>query len=356
MCNDAADTSGQQELARTSSDLSKEQFELQRDVLLPYYMERQANLDKLTSDVTTTNTGIQRDLAAQGADYFDYSKSTFRPVEQSIVAQSMRDSTPEAYARMASTASARSGAAFSNALSASERDLRSRGINPSSGAGVSSSRMAAIQTALAGGAAYNDAYDSAEQRGYARKLDAAGLGRNLAGASAGAYGAATASGAATTGAANDSSRTAGSTIGTPTQYGQLGTQNMGNAIQAQNSVMQAQMGSGTDWGQVLGTAAGVAMMAMSDKTKKKGIQLLSPKDALRGINKTPVSAWQYKDGDDAVHVGPMAQDVRKNMGARAAPGGKLLDLREAKANSGKAVQALQAEVQQLERELKTLSA
>ena len=83
----------------------------------------------------------------------------------------------------------------------------------------------------------------------------------------------------------------------------------------------------------LGDLASIGMSAAklfgkSDKAKKKDIKKVSDEKALQAIEKTPVSDWQYKDGvaDGGKHTGPMAQDVRKNMGEKAAPGGKVLDL------------------------------
>ena len=58
------------------------------------------------------------------------------------------------------------------------------------------------------------------------------------------------------------------------------------------------------------------------------IATANDEQALAAIEKTPVSEWTYKDGrgDGGTHTGPMAQEVNKNMGEQAAPGGKKLDL------------------------------
>lgn len=54
----------------------------------------------------------------------------------------------------------------------------------------------------------------------------------------------------------------------------------------------------------------------------------SPTKALEGIKNTPLFSYLYKDGmgDDQEHLGPMAQDIRNNLGDEAAPDGKVIDL------------------------------
>lgn len=67
--------------------------------------------------------------------------------------------------------------------------------------------------------------------------------------------------------------------------------------------------------------------AVSDVNVKENIK--TPKGSfLDKIRNTGVFSWMYKDGegDENKHLGPMAQDVKKNMGEEAAPGGKKIDL------------------------------
>jgi hypothetical protein len=73
-------------------------------------------------------------------------------------------------------------------------------------------------------------------------------------------------------------------------------------------------------GQLLGTA-GMATMLFSDENIKSDVRKLGSDDAvLKGIKKTPVSTWRYdpkkggpNDGGKQ-HIGPMAQDVKRNLG------------------------------------------
>lgn len=54
----------------------------------------------------------------------------------------------------------------------------------------------------------------------------------------------------------------------------------------------------------------------------------NPKEAYEGIKKTKLFNWKYQPGkgDDEQHSGPMAQDVKKNLGEDVAPKGKMIDL------------------------------
>lgn len=80
----------------------------------------------------------------------------------------------------------------------------------------------------------------------------------------------------------------------------------------------------------------------SDVTTKEDIHPLNPKRALDAIKKTKVYNWMYKkgQGDNVPHNGPMAQDVKKNMGNDAAPGGTQLDLTTMNGNNMAAIQEL----------------
>jgi soluble lytic murein transglycosylase-like protein len=70
----------------------------------------------------------------------------------------------------------------------------------------------------------------------------------------------------------------------------------------------------------------------SEPEKKPGfldaVKRFNPREAYEGIKKTKLFNWQYQagKGDDQEHSGPMAQEVRKNLGEDVAPKGKMIDL------------------------------
>jgi hypothetical protein len=74
--------------------------------------------------------------------------------------------------------------------------------------------------------------------------------------------------------------------------------------------------------------AAESTVVTSDINAKRNISSFKPKDALAAIKKTKIYNWAYKTGmgDQIPHVGPMAQDVKTNIGEEAAPNGTSIDL------------------------------
>lgn len=89
--------------------------------------------------------------------------------------------------------------------------------------------------------------------------------------------------------------------------------------------------------------------ASSDISLKRNILKFKPKDALNAIKKTNVYKWFYKEGKgpEGEFVGPMAQDVKQNMGEEVAPEGKKLNLISANGINQAAIQALSERMDQL---------
>ncbi len=138
----------------------------------------------------------QEEQMAQARDYYNYQTDTFRPVEKGLVADALSFDTEAYREQLASQAAADAARAFGTAQGMSNRDLARRGVDPSSGASraLSNQNMVTLASMKTGGA--TGARQQAEQLGYARKLDAAGLGRNLPGLSTAAYQSATGAGSA----------------------------------------------------------------------------------------------------------------------------------------------------------------
>ncbi len=92
-------------------------------------------------------------------------------------------------------------------------------------------------------------------------------------------------------------------------------------------------------------------LVKSDVFSKEAISAFRPGQALDAIKKTKIYKWFYKDGqgDGLEHSGPMAQDVNKNMGEDAAPGGTKIDLTTMNGNNMAAIQALDQKLEQVKR-------
>ena len=176
------------EAARIQAGLGREQLAFARD-----QYERTA---PILESIANQQMQAQAEQMQQARDYYDYQKDVFRPLERSIV-QDAQDFNTEAYReQLASQAAADAGRAFGISQQQNQRAMAAMGINPNSGRFAGMQQAAGLQQAATRAAAMTGTRRQAEQMGYARQLDAAGLGRGLAGASLGAYGGATGAGSA----------------------------------------------------------------------------------------------------------------------------------------------------------------
>ena len=177
---------------------------------LAFAKEQYGEMKPFMTRLATTMADAQAQQMAQAQDYYDYSRSTFRPVEQGLVRQAQEFDTEAYRQQLAAKAAADAAKAFQGAQGVSMREATRRGVNPASGAFGAASNANALGLAAMQTGAANQARQQAEQMGWARKMDVVGLGRGLAGASTAAYSGATGAGQA-----------AGSTMMAPgTQYQQ----------------------------------------------------------------------------------------------------------------------------------------
>jgi hypothetical protein len=138
--------------------------------------------------LATQEMDIAEENRMRAQEYADYERNTFRPLEQAIVRDAAEYNTEAKREELARTASADVSQAFGVARQMSDRDLQSRGLNPTSGRFAALNNQLNVQEALARAGAQNQARGQADQLGFARRMDAAGLGRNLAPNASTAYG------------------------------------------------------------------------------------------------------------------------------------------------------------------------
>lgn len=260
MCQaDIPDTTpAQMQANQMNSDIAQRQLELQNKTY-DYMTNRQEGVDAITKQVMDRQLAMAEETQNQGRDLYNYQKDVFRPVEQSLVAQAMRESTPDYYEQYAQKAVAAQAGANANAQGQMERNLASMGVNPNSGAWQSAQRGVQLGNAAALGGVANDSRDRAEALGWAKKAEVAGIGKGLVGAGNASYGLASNANTSASSAANQASGTAGSTIGTGAQYGGLAVQGAGNAAQGYNNIYNTQVGaSANQGGGLMGALGGVA--------------------------------------------------------------------------------------------------
>ena len=171
----------QGELGQQQLDFAKQQYDDNAPIL---------------QEIAQGQIDAQQQQMQQAQDYYDYQVDTFRPLEQGLVADAERFNTESYRDQMASQAAADAGRAFGISQQQNQRAMASMGVNPNSGRFAGANAATGLQQAALRANAMTGARTQAEQMGYARKLDAAGLGRGLAGASNAAYAGATGAGTA----------------------------------------------------------------------------------------------------------------------------------------------------------------
>lgn len=364
MCADAPDMSGTNRAAEANAALSKESLDFYKQVYAEQAPQREAAA-KIAMDIAGQQLASSKLNDTISQDYWNYQKDTYRPLEQGIVADAQAYDTPAKREAAASEAVADVGMQAQAARQAQARQQQRMGVNPSSGKTLALDSQLSMAEALGKAGAANKARDTVETQGYARKMDAANLGRNLASNQATSAGVALNAGNSAVGNAgvplaqsNAAVQTAGQGFNTAIQGNNSAGQLYGQAAQlsSQDSGLMGALGGVA--GQFAGSARGSAAIAslfsdegMKSNTKKPA----NTGKMLKAIESTKINAdWKYepsKGGPDdggRPHDGPMAQEVRRTMGDKAAPGGKVIDLATMNANLMGGMQELAKRVKKLE--------
>lgn len=358
---DAPDTSGMNAAAVANAQLSKEALDWYKQIYADSAPDR-AKAAALNEKVSNAQLEALNSNTALANDYAAYQRNTFRPMEQAIVADAQAFNTPDRVNQAVGKAQADVISAFNNVQGQQQRTMSRMGVNPSSGKALAMGNQTAMAQAAALAGASNKARTDTETLGYARKMDAANLGRNLAsnqatsaGVALNAGNSAVSNAGQTLTQANQAAAQMGqgwSTAGNLNNsaasiYGNIaGIQNQANAND--NAIFGALGQAAGGW------ASGGFKMPTSDKRAKKNIKPVSDSQALKQIEQTPVSTWDYKpgEGDGGHHTGPMAQHVRAKMGEQAAPGGTKIDLITLNGKNMAAIAALSRKVDKLSKKVK----
>lgn len=208
------------ELGKDWLDFAKEQFAEGN--------KRQDVTDALTSQVVNQQLQTQDEANAWAREDRTRTKETFQPVEDAFIKTAQEYDTPEKQAEAAAAAKADVMASTATQQQASQRQMASMGIDPTSGRYAGITRAQDTNTALAGADAQNKARQIIRDKGLALKADAINMGKGLASSTAAAYGIGTNSGNSAVG----NNATANAQFH---QNGQVMAQGMSGAIGANNS-------------------------------------------------------------------------------------------------------------------------
>lgn len=277
----------------------------QMDFAQRQYEEMKPMLQKIADQ----QMEAQAQQMGQAKDYYDYQTKTFRPLEQGLVKDAQEFSTAGYREQLARDAAAASAKAFGLTQDMASRAAAARGVNPNSGAGLALQNQNMLGLSAQRANAMTGARTQAEQLGWARRMDAAGLGRGLAGASTAAYGGATSAGTAgagtAMGAGNQYTTAVTPGINAGLQGAQLGVQGAGNILNAQTSAYNTGINA---QGEMFGAALGAgAVASRSDRRLKDDIKLVGV-DEGTGLN---LYEFVYKGGSGHKYIGVMADEVKE---------------------------------------------
>lgn len=295
------------ESARTMGALGREQ--------LAFARQQYADLAPVIQGIARTQQQAQEEQMGQARDYYDYMRSTYRPVEQKLVAEAQNFDTEEYRNQLASKAAADVGRAFTATQGAQQRAMAGMGVNPNSGRFVSTQSQANLGLAAQRAAAMTGTRQQAQQMGYARKLDVAGLGRGLPGASTAAYGGATNAGNAAgqnyMAAGNQFNQAFGQGAGLVGSGLNMQNQGYSNILNAQSQAYSASLSAPDPYAQLAGMAVGGwasgGFKSLSDIRVKENIERVGT----HYLNHLPIYEFSYTHIPDKRFRGVMAQDVEK---------------------------------------------
>lgn len=220
---------------------------------LAFQKEQYADMKPLTEavsqaqlDAMEQQAGIADANEARAAEYSAYEKETFRPLEESLVADAENFDTDAKREELARQGIADVSTAYEAQRKQALDTLSRYGVNPNSNRfAAMNMQLGQAEAADKAGAATN-ATTNAEQLAYTRKIDAASLGRGLAANASTAYGIATSAGNSSVNsgtAAINSAGSAASTLGSA--YGQ--TSDMYSGASSSNRNAGAMYGAGLNY-------------------------------------------------------------------------------------------------------------
>lgn len=293
----------------------------------------------------------------QAQELDQYNKTTFRPVEQRLVADAQGYDTEGRRESAAQEASGRVASEFDTTRQSAGREMIRYGVDPSTIAALDASSQ--IDEAKARAGAGNTARTNVEQQGWSRMADVANMGRGIASQQATQQGIATTTGNSSV--ANSNSALASTQSGNGLMAQGFQNANQGNQIAGSmfNNLANTQR---QDDQMLLNGISGVTnylgnkSYTSSKKVKSNTGRMMDNAKALEQVEDLPVKReWKYdpkKGGPDdggMKHDGPMAEDAKRVMGSDVAPGGKQIDIQSLNGRMLGAIKELSKRVKALEK-------
>lgn len=328
--------------------LGRDQFNAQQALL--------AKFTPLFEDQIRLSQDAQAKNTARSDAQWDQYTTLFKPLEEKMAATVAGYDTQERRDKAAADAMAGVTGTFDQARQGLTESLNQQGIGSSSGKGLALRNAMGIEEAKAKAGAGSSAIRNVESTGLSLLGSATNFGRGLTNTGLQTGQAAQAAGNNATGQVSGLSGMTGAGFGAAMQGYGTGINGLVSNYQAQADASRSQNGI---FGDMMGAGMGIAGMFMqSSKGSKDSGAKVDGKKALKGLAALDVDEWTYKpgQGDGGDHVGPYAEDVNREFGERAAPGGKMINMVEMSETNAKALRELSTQVAWLKKELLQLEA
>lgn len=335
------------QIAQDQMQLSREALDWYRSIyerdLKPAQEQDQAMRQQLIQQFLT-DSALQREFAREQQDYY---RQNVRPLGEQVMRDAQNFDSDENIARRQGIAGAAVTQAFSNAREQENRNLSRFGVNPNSGKFADINARLANQEALGVAGARTGAAFDTEREAAARRSNAFAQMQGLPQQTAAFYGLSnqslnSASGNSLAGLEGMRANAGFGGMGFNVAGGlnSSAANIFGQRFNAEQAGFDSRMRLLAGLGQAAGTAVG---MYASSKDLKEGKKPVKDGKALRGIKELDIDSWNYK-GDPEPHVGPYAEDFKREFGLGT---GKAISVQDAIGVTMKAVQDLAGEVEDL---------
>lgn len=306
------------------ADIAENQFKMFQETIWPQMQEESKRITDMSTKLGEQQYALNEKNAGIADEYYDRMKDKFYPLQDDVVKEATNYNTEGERERQAALAMGDVNDAFNNQRRQQEMQMQSFGINPTSGRYQGAVNANGVMQAAAGAAAATKARTAAEQLGWAKRMDAIGLGMGLAGNQATSTGVALNAGNSAMGntnaglaALNTMSGASNAAAGTAMQgwnsVGTLGVQKYNADVNSYTAQQQANASNNAALGSTLGSlaATGAKLYMASDERLKENLEYMGDLDS--GIK---VYAFEYKDEfkdhplcGHGRFIGVLAQDV-----------------------------------------------
>lgn len=277
-----------------------------------------------------TQSGASDAAYERAADFYGQYDKSFAPITEKVATDALGYDTQARRDTAAAQAQADVGTAGDAGRATLAREIQSRGGDVNSGNFQATLGKMSVAESAQKAAAGNLARRQVEETGAARLANAANLGQTINNQGAAQV---------QLGQVSGNSAVTNAQVPLTNEMKQIEAENSAynqgaNIRLGANQQAVSAQGQKKEEGSILGGAltagGGILGGILSDKNEKTKRRPASDKKAMDAVRKTPVALWQYRKDSVAAdggkeHIGPMAQDVRRTMGEKAAPGGKVID-------------------------------